>query len=354
MANAVQENSNVQTFTVHLRGMPFSCNEESVVEFLKIDREHIKQVDLVTNSDGRSAGEAYVVITNEESANTALEQHKQTFPNSTRWVEVFKSNEAKRLAGANALGQSWDGVVKIRGLSYDASPQDVQNFFQGLTIAPNGVFCPKNEKGQSSGEAFVQFMNYSCANNALKRHRQEKNGRYIEVFKGSNSELRRAMITDLKARHGQPQAQPSASNVVTPSPQFGGLVMSGGGPMRGQANQQRNHPYQQQPAQNGAVGGFANQEPVKQEPANPNNPFPHCVTMTGIPSGLSNQAVQDFFKPHRAIAVNMPPGANSGMVAFKTHEEAVAAMGKSGQPIMGVGIQLVLKSSAPVATNSWN
>ena len=60
MANAVEENSNGQVFTVHLRGMPFSCNEETVIEFLKIDREHIKQVDLVTNSDGRSAGEAYV------------------------------------------------------------------------------------------------------------------------------------------------------------------------------------------------------------------------------------------------------------------------------------------------------
>jgi len=264
------------------------------------------------------------------------------------------------------MGQSWDGVVKLRGLPFEGQAKDVENFFHGLQFIPNTIFCPRNDKGQSNGEAYIQFQNYDSANAALQKNKQEIHGRYMEIFKSSNSELRRAMILDLKARYGQPQAQPGNNNVVTPSNAFGGLIMNGqgGGPMRngmgGPMGGNRPAPYQKPQSAFGSFGGFGGpqntpqpqQAPpqVKQE-STANNPFPHCVGMSGIPMGLTNQAVQEFFKPHRAIAVNMPPGGNSGMVAFKTHQEACNAMGKNGQPIMGVGIQLTLKSTAPAPAN---
>jgi hypothetical protein len=78
-----------------------------------------------------------------------------------------------------------------------------------------------------------------------------------------------------------------------------------------------------------------NSAPVeaKVEPAKPkmvnNSPYPHIITLSGVSVGTKATEIQKFFKPHRAIAVNIRAG---GMVdvAFKTHEVAEKAMEKMG------------------------
>jgi len=82
-----------------------------------------------------------------------------------------------------------------------------------------------------------------------------------------------------------------------------------------------------------------------------NSPFPHVVGVQGIESGIVNSQIQEFFKPAKAIAINML-GNGYCDVAFKTHEDALQAMEKDRMPIQGSAINLTLKSQP--AGQGWS
>lgn len=104
-------------------------------------------------------------------------------------------------------GESQDGVVRIRGLPFTCTEQEVVQFFagedqteqafktssiprdmihsirstlSGLNIVKDGVTLVLDRWGRSSGDAFVQFATQEMADEALKKDR--------EVI-GSRSEL---------------------------------------------------------------------------------------------------------------------------------------------------------------------
>merc|ERR1712131_15123 len=81
----------------------------------------------------------------------------------------------------------------------------------------------------------------------------------------------------------------------------------------------------------------------KQEvaPPKPANPYPHILT--GVPEGSVAAEIQKFFKPHRAIAVNVKTGGEVD-VAFKTHDAALNAMDKDGAEFKDTTLALTLNS----------
>ena len=81
--------------------------------------------------------------------------------------------------------------------------------------------------------------------------------------------------------------------------------------------------------------------PVTQQPEK--CPFPYVVSGAGFPTGVTNPNIQEFFRPFKAIAVKLETDG-SGDIAFKSHDEAVGAMSKTGQLLLGVPIHLTLKS----------
>jgi len=217
-------------YVLKLRGLPYSATEQEIVNFLEIPAEHMVQVDIPNNAEGRPSGNAFVVCNDQGSAENALNKNKQCMPGSTRYIEIFKSNEGEMNAIKNrpTPGQSgnWDGVVRLRGLPFRATQQDVENFLQGLDYMPEGLYVCMKEKEQGgmecAGDAYVQFLNYQSAEGCKQRNKQEINGRYIEVFNSSNNEMRGAMIKAAAAR-----VQQQAPVFVPPST-FGGLKMGGG------------------------------------------------------------------------------------------------------------------------------
>lgn len=56
--------------------------------------------------------------------------------------------------------------------------------------------------------------------------------------------------------------------------------------------------------------------------------------------------IQKYFKPHRAIAVNVRATDKAADVAFKSHEAAVAAMEKQGEELNEATCTLTLSSTA--------
>jgi len=221
-------------FILHLRGLPWEADESQIQTFLEIADDHIESIQIMKNSSGKNNGDAYLVCTDEDSAVNALSKHKNVMEGYTRYVEVFKSSEAAMSAGSGATGKGvWDGVVKMRGFTYDHSEEDIKNFCYGLTWMENGITIPLNQRGQCAGEAFIQFEDYENANQALAKNKQELGGRYIECYKSSNNEMRIAIIKSMKAKFGMPQPMGMQQMQMPQQAAWGGLNMGPGGQMGG-------------------------------------------------------------------------------------------------------------------------
>ena len=79
-----------------------------------------------------------------------------------------------------------DNVVRIRGLPYDATKEDVAKFFgDDFGIVEDGILLPLAIDGRASGQAYVQFTNEKDAQRALKKNREYMGHRYVEVFESS-------------------------------------------------------------------------------------------------------------------------------------------------------------------------
>merc|ERR1711988_1667339 len=141
---------------------------------------------------------------------------------------------------------------------------------------------------------------------------------------------------------------------------FGGPPRGFGGPPQnggfGSQNNGFGGPPQNQGFSGSGQNGFPQQQgipppavtaPVGKPVGSSDCPFPHCVGLVGIPAGTQNQQIQEFFKPIKAIAVNMAMGNGMGDVAFKTHDEACSAMANNGKSLNGGNITMTLKSQGP-------
>ena len=79
-------------FVLHLRGLPYSSTEQSIADFLGVDQNCLSNITIGRHSDGRHSGEAYVIATDQGTAEQCLLQHKQTMPGTHRY-KMLKKNE---------------------------------------------------------------------------------------------------------------------------------------------------------------------------------------------------------------------------------------------------------------------
>ena len=82
-------------------------------------------------------------------------------------------------------------MVKLRGLPWSCSVEDVQNFLSDCTIRDGaaGVHFIYTREGRQSGEAFVELESEDDVKMALKKDRESMGHRYIEVFKSHRTEV---------------------------------------------------------------------------------------------------------------------------------------------------------------------
>uniref|UniRef100_A0A5K3FKE3 RRM domain-containing protein n=2 Tax=Mesocestoides corti TaxID=53468 RepID=A0A5K3FKE3_MESCO len=86
-------------------------------------------------------------------------------------------------------------ILRIRGLPYSATADDVIDFFKDVTIkgGKRGISFPQGPNGRSNGEAFVELENESDIEAAMAHHKEHMGRRYIEVFRSDETEMKRAM-----------------------------------------------------------------------------------------------------------------------------------------------------------------
>ena len=78
-------------------------------------------------------------------------------------------------------------VVKVRGLPWSCSADEVQRFFSDCKIqnGAQGIRFIYTREGRPSGEAFVELESEDEVKLALKKDRETMGHRYVEVFKRS-------------------------------------------------------------------------------------------------------------------------------------------------------------------------
>ncbi|XP_062991623.1 G-rich sequence factor 1 isoform X1 [Elgaria multicarinata webbii] len=223
---------------VRLRGLPYSCTEVDISDFFS--GLTIVDITFVMDQRGRrKTGEAFVQFATPEMANQALLKHKEEI--GSRYIEIFpsqrseirthngffrgkkmmgypttkqdpepvfeeselnetlrpaaayesdKENEVFKQAFENPRDVSESGsfsslhFVHLRGLPFQATAQDIINFFAPLK--PVRITMEYNSSGKATGEADVHFETHEDAIAAMAKNRSNVQHRYIELFLNSS------------------------------------------------------------------------------------------------------------------------------------------------------------------------
>ena len=98
-----------------------------------------------------------------------------------------------RNEGSGSSGSGGDaryqGVLRLRGLPYTATPADVEEFFRGYDIVGENTVFTTTSDGRPTGEAYVEFRSEEQAMSAMSRHGERIGSRYIELFRGTRADL---------------------------------------------------------------------------------------------------------------------------------------------------------------------
>jgi hypothetical protein len=95
---------------------------------------------------------------------------------ATKIQQAVGAPEAPRALAITGMGAgtnpNWLGVVRMRGLPFSASADDIRAFFKDLTIKPDGIVLCEGRDGRPNGEAFIEFTKEAYADDAVQFHRQ--------------------------------------------------------------------------------------------------------------------------------------------------------------------------------------
>jgi len=183
-----------QRFVVRLRGLPWSARETAIEKFFGPSSKN-KEIQIVYLTDGRVSGEALVEFDDEASYRAAFSKNRQHIGH--RYIEIFN---ATPLEIDTAAGRATEApprppqsrfIIRMRGLPYTATDEDVSRFF-GET-KPTSIHLIKDDLGRPSGEGFVELSSEVDSIAAMTKHRHHMGHRYIELFRSSKVELIRAL-----------------------------------------------------------------------------------------------------------------------------------------------------------------
>lgn len=335
-------------FVLRIRGLPWSTTKEEILNFFTSKECHIKGgingVHMTLSREGRPSGEAYIELESEQDIEIGLQRHNEHIGH--RYIEVFKSKRSEmdwvvKRSGAHQQDSLNDGCVRLRGLPFGCSKEEIAQFFSGLEIVPNGITLPTDYQGRSTGEAFVQFATRDIAEKAMGKHKEKIGHRYIEIFKSSLQEIRSAVGM------GVPKMmRPMGS--ARPGP-YDRAERYGGGPSRyGMGRGGRNFRGFVEEDGYGDFGGSGGGARF--------SATGHFVHMRGLPFRATERDIFEFFQPMNPVNVHLiyeDSGRPSGEcdVEFATHEEAVKAMSKDKAHMQHRYIELFLNST-PSGLNS--
>lgn len=219
---------------IRMRGLPFTATAQQVLEFFArepsvsvLDGE--EGILFVHYPDGRSTGDAFVLLASEEDAVSALKKHREIM--GTRYIELFKSTTAEV---QQVLNRSMDprnpepqetplpailtqltpqsqlpyipqslitsgtrrDCIRLRNIPGGAQVTDILTFLGEFSqfIIFQGVHMVYTAQGEPSGEAFIQMDSEESAQlTAINRNKRPivfaQKKRIIDVIQCSGEDM---------------------------------------------------------------------------------------------------------------------------------------------------------------------
>ncbi|VDI25667.1 heterogeneous nuclear ribonucleoprotein F/H [Mytilus galloprovincialis] len=399
---------------VRLRGLPWSATAEEVLKFLDdiavVGGEN--GVHFTYSREGRPSGECFIELVDESNLQKALQKNNEHMGN--RYIEVFRSKKSEmewviKRAGPGQMQGTQDAVVRLRGLPFGCSKEEIAQFFTGLEIVPNGIMLPEDRQGRSTGDAYVQFASPDLCEKALLKHKERIGHRYIEIFKSSLNEAygqinpSRSMIRPLMSGSGMGGGGGGGMNRPSPYDRAGrfgmgsGMGMGGGGgsmgygmgrggrnvkgffeedfddfgsgygsgmggfSSRGRRGGMGGMGGSMRPSRGGGLG-LGSLGAMRQRGATPGSHYVsktgHSVHMRGLPFQALDTDIAEFFSPLgiKPVSVEVEYGPNGrptgeANVDFAGHQEAVEAMKNHKKNMQHRYIELFLNSTQTGKTN---
>ncbi|XP_028399699.1 heterogeneous nuclear ribonucleoprotein H-like isoform X2 [Dendronephthya gigantea] len=342
---------------VRARGLPWSATKDDIQQFFsgcEIEGGAQDGIHFTFSRDGRPSGECFVEFATIEDFNRALTRDNEHM--GKRYVEVFQSKRSemewacKRPGGPDS-DENDNRVVRLRGLPYGCSKEEVANFFKGLEIAPNGITIALDDDGKNTGDAYVEFATPEISSQAMNKHKEKIGHRYIEIFPSSIQEARSALT---------PKPRPLMAARFGPYERksFGGGGSGFGGRTSGFERRYRG----------GGRGGYGGMRSGRDDSGGfggggfgrsggsgglSKSTTGHCVHMRGLPFSATENDVKQWFMPLNPVAIRMEfETSGSGQrrsrgeadVDFATEADAKAAMAKDKQNMGHRYIELFLRS----------
>ena len=190
---------------IRLRGLPWDATEDDVRKFCSPSGVDISSVHFILDSRGRASGQCFVKTGDADGVDKVLKLSGEHI--GKRYVEVFQSSREEmgrhitksgdRMAypyqseerDLSAMANQAERSLRMRGLPFSANVDDVLDFFKGIPLKSADVHFKYNHSGRPSGDCFVCFENVDDQKKALERHKEHMQGRYIELFPCTESEV---------------------------------------------------------------------------------------------------------------------------------------------------------------------
>ena len=238
---------------IRMRGLPYAAKVSDIKKFFEGLAIKDGGVHLLMGGDGRPSGEAYVQFETPEDNTKAMDKNREKM--GGRYVELFEETQGvmvraiasrssrtklaatdhQAFGGYRGLGYGEEAaVVRVRGLPFSATLQDVEGFFKEFGVAERGVqLVPGVTPSKPSGEAYVEFTSTAGAAQALSKNRQSMGSRYLEVYASSRSEMMAKLRAAVGGGHGPGRGGPG--------PRYYGDDGGGRGYGRGYDDEPRGH-----------------------------------------------------------------------------------------------------------------
>ncbi|XP_072168820.1 uncharacterized protein [Diadema setosum] len=190
---AVQEPkppSNLQSsspfLAINLSGLPYHCTENDIKEFLRGINILPGGIQFVPDSRGNPNCAANVKVQSSQDIEEALRRDKRLI--GKRYIDVracsegrwerddkqTKSKETERRNRSRSPLRSENTAVEVKGVPSLMQSLDIESFFTGLEIKPNGIAIEQSKDTSGSVTAYVDFIDSDNAQKAC-----QKSGRYL-------------------------------------------------------------------------------------------------------------------------------------------------------------------------------
>lgn len=329
--------------------VPTPATLAQMAEFLGIEasgEDELKTMAAIAQrmvTDGHNFTQPEKIATDEykvvESARTFTKDNSDTRLRDSRDDEPAKGysrdergserDEAYAQAATQVKGSQY--IVRLRGLPWQTTEEDILAFLQGVEALPGGIHITLGYNGRPTGEAYVELVSERDVRIALGYHKHNIGRRYIEVFRSSLPEMEKFGM-----RRGGGFAA-SAGGGPSASPE-GPYRSSRYSPRRYEGRDDRDSRY------GSSSRGWENRDKFY--------PGEYLVKIQGLSGTVSEQDILDFFGEEAmgAIVANsifIARGSDGralgeAFVEFSYEAPAVQAIHrKDGQRLAGRHVELM-------------